>query len=242
MTNPTSAVNPSEESIAALRARRDDDPIVMVNLLQYAEPGGRERYARYGAVAGPEIAARGGRALYAGSSVAGSDWDGVALVYYPRRAAWLDMQDSPAYRAAIADRTAGLSARLLYSFTQGAGPLPVKPPPLEDVHRQSEDEIFVVNLLRYRGDEGRESFLRYGEVASRLIHDLGGRVEMTLVADQAMVSDSVWEHFVLVRYPSFDALRSMLANEDWQAADRAHRQPGMAGTIAFPTRQYAAGG
>ena len=164
-------------------------PIVMVNLLKYAEPGGRERYARYGAVAGPEIAARGGRALYTGSSVAGSDWDGVALVYYPRRAAWLDMQDSPAYRAAIADRTAGLSARLLYAFTQGAGPLPVKPPPLEDVHRQSEDEIFVVNLLRYRGDEGRESFLRYGEVASRLIHDRGGRVEMTLVADQAMVSD-----------------------------------------------------
>lgn len=241
MTNPTNAVNPSQESIAALRARQDDGPIVMVNLLKYAEPGGREHYARYGAVAGPEIAARGGRALYTGSSVAGSDWDGVALVYYPRRAAWLDMQDSPAYRAAIADRTAGLSARLLYAFTQGTGPMPVKPPPLEDVHRRSEDEIFVVNLLRYRGDEGRASFLRYGEVASHLIHDLGGRVEMTLVADQAMVTDNVWEHFVLVRYPSFDALRSMLASEDWQAADKAHREPGMAGTIAFPTRQTSLG-
>ena len=63
---------------------------------------------------------------------------------------------------------------------------------------------------------------------------------MTLVADQAMVSDDVWEHFVLVRYPSLQALRSMLESEDWQAADKAHRQPGMAGTIAFPTRQNTA--
>lgn len=64
-------MNPSAESIAALRARPDDGPIVMVNLLKYAEPGGRERYARYGAVAGREIAARGGRVLYSGNSVAG---------------------------------------------------------------------------------------------------------------------------------------------------------------------------
>jgi len=135
MTNPTSAVNPSVESIAALRERPDEEPIVMVNLLKYAELGGRERYARYGAVAGREIAARGGRVLYSGTSLAGDAWDGVALVYYPRRAAWLDMQRNPAYQAAIDDRTAGLSARLLYAFKRAAGPVPVTPPPLQDVQR-----------------------------------------------------------------------------------------------------------
>lgn len=236
MTNPTSAVNPSDESITALRARPDDGPIIMVNLLKYAEPGGRERYARYGAVAGREIAARGGRVLYSGNSVAGDDWDGVALVYYRRRGAWLDMQENAAYQAAIPDRTAGLSARLLYAFTRGAGPVPVTPPPLEDIQHESEDEVFVVNLLRYRGDEGRASYFRYGEVASRLIESIGGKVEMSLIADQAMVSDDEWEHFVLVRYPSLDALRSMQASDEWQAANTAHREPGMAGTIAFPTR------
>ena len=239
MTNPTSAVNPSDESIAALRARPDDSPIVMVNLLRYTEPGGRERYARYGAVAGSEIAARGGRVLYSGTSLAGDDWDSVALVYYPRRAAWLDMQDSPAYQAAIADRTAGLSARLLYAFTRSDGPVPVTPPPLEDVQRKSDDEVFVVNLLRYHGHEGRVSFFRHGAVASRLIQDFGGKVEMSLAADQAMVSDDEWEHFVLVRYPSFDALRSMLASDEWQTANTAPGEPGTAGTIAFPTRQHA---
>jgi len=69
-----------------------------------------------------------------------------------------------------------------------------------------------------------------------LIQNLGGKVEMSLVADQAMVSDDEWEHFVLVRYPSFEALQSMLASDEWQAANTAYREPGMAGTIAFPTR------
>ena len=238
MTNPTSAVNPSDESIAALRARPDDGPIVMVNLLRYAEPGGRERYARYGAVAGREIAARGGRVLYSGTSLAGADWDTVALAYYPRRAAWLDMQDSPAYRAAIADRTAGLSARLLCAFARGDDPVAVAPP-LENVQPRSDDEVFLVNLLRDHGDHRSESFFRHGEAASHLTREFGAKVELSLAADQAMVSDDDWAHFVLVRYPSFDALRAMLASDAWQAANKAPGAPGMAGTIAFPTRQNA---
>ena len=42
MTNPTRAVNPSAESLAALAALKDDDPIVMVNLLKFRE---RAEYA-----------------------------------------------------------------------------------------------------------------------------------------------------------------------------------------------------
>ena len=56
MTNPTSAVNPSSESIAQLAALLDNDPIVMVNLLKFSEPDGRQRYGRYAAVAGKEAA------------------------------------------------------------------------------------------------------------------------------------------------------------------------------------------
>ena len=85
------------------------------------------------------------------------------------------MQDNAAYQAAIPDRTAGLSARLLYAFTRGAGPVPVTAPPLGDVQRESGDEVFVVNLLRYRGDEGRASVFRYGAVASRLIQAQAAR-------------------------------------------------------------------
>ena len=222
MTNPTRAVNPSAESIAALRALPDDAPIVMVNLLKYREPDGRKRYAQYGAVSGREIADRGGRVLYSGRSLGSAEWDSVVLVYYPRRAAWLDMQNSSAYQAAIADRTAGLEKRLLFAFKRGSGPLGGSAPPLADVHQQSDDEVFVVSLLRYPSDEARREYFRPGQEGA------GGKIEFFLTAEQALVSDDDWEHFVLVRYPSQEALRPEL-----------HGGAGLAGTITIQTRQRA---
>lgn len=242
MTNPTSAVNPSDQSIAELRSRPDDEPIIMVNLLKFASSDGRRRYAAYGAVAGKEIAQRGGRVIYSGASLGpgvgeNADWDSIALVYYPRRAAWLDMQDSPAYQAAIADRTAGLANRLLYAFKRTPGS-----PALDDVPLGGETAIVVANLVAYNGDEGRAAYRAYGDVADPMIRgvgirELGGDLLLRLTAEQALVSDDVWHSFLLVRYPSIDALRQMTSDPEWRAANTEHRQKGLANTIAFPTRQ-----
>jgi uncharacterized protein (DUF1330 family) len=236
--NPTTAVNPSAESIADLAARDDDDAIIMVNLMKFAQPDGRARYARYGAVSGKEIQARGGRVIYSGvnltpSHPGESDWDTVALVHYPRRAAWLDMQNAPAYQAAIEDRTAGLTRRLLYAFVASE-----RSPALGDIPRTNTDEIAVVNLLRYNDDGGKEEYQTYGKTAGSMIRELGGEVLLHLTGEQAMVSDGTWDHFILVRYPTLDALRRMTSTPRWQAADRDHRQKSLAKTIAMPTRQH----
>ena len=114
--NPTADVNPSKASLEALAARPDDDPIIMINLLKFAEPDGEEAYKRYARVSSKEVASRGGGVVYAGDAIAPGDWDRIACVYYPRRAAFLDMQQSPAYQGAIPHRTEGLGARLLFAF------------------------------------------------------------------------------------------------------------------------------
>lgn len=240
MTNPTSAVNPSPESLAALGRLDDDDPIVMVNLLKFRGPGGAARYAKYGAVAGREIAARGGRVIYSGRRVEalpqpGIDWDSIALVFYPSRAAYLDMQKSEAYIGAIPDRTAGLERRLLYAFKRGLTLAGANPPEIADVALTDGDEVFVANLLSFRGDAGRAEYLKYGQVATRLISDLGGEVVLFLEAEHPLVSDNEWENFVLVRYPSVESLQEMVAGDEWQKAHKNHREPGLAGTIALPT-------
>jgi len=116
--NSTGTVNPSDESLAALAREQDVEPIAMLNLLRYADGEGRAIYNSYAAVAATTIANVGGALIYLGSAV-GDDsyWDTGALVYYPRRASFLEMQADPAYQAAIPDRTAGLNARLLYPFS-----------------------------------------------------------------------------------------------------------------------------
>lgn len=114
--NPTSAVNPSPESIAALAAAPDSGPIAMLNLLCFDGDVGRATYARYAVVAGQTIADVGGSLMHLGRAIDTDAWDSVALVYYPSRAAYLGMQNDDRYVAAIPDRTAGLRARLLYPF------------------------------------------------------------------------------------------------------------------------------
>ena len=232
---PTQNVNPSRSDIEAFRKRPDDDAIIMVNLLRFNGKEGRKRYGEYAKVSGQEIAERGGRVIYSASNAVAQSapWDSVALVYYPRREAWLSMQDAPAYRAAIEDRTAGLSARLLYAFRSPKGVQS-----FDDIPSNNDTEIAVVNLLRYHGDEGKAEYQQYGETASGLISETGGEVLMYLEADFPLVSDDEWQNLILVRYPSLEALMTMVQGDTWKAADRDHRQKGMAATIAMPTRQY----
>ena len=120
-TNPTSAVNPSAPSMEALASWPDPGPIAMLNLLRYDGEVGRVAYQRYAETAARSIAAVGGSLIYVGQVIAPTSWDTVALVYYPRRRAYLDMQLDQRYIDAIPDRTTGLAARLLYPFALDDG-------------------------------------------------------------------------------------------------------------------------
>jgi len=113
----TSAVNPSKASVAALAAVSDDSPIGMLNLLRYSEGDGAAAYRRYTDVAAVCVGRVGGSAIFMGPVVTSDEpWDTAIFVYYPRRAAFVEMQNDPAYIGAIPDRTDGLAARLLYPF------------------------------------------------------------------------------------------------------------------------------
>ena len=77
------------------RAIAEDDggPVVMLNLLRFAD-GGRERYAAYLEAARPFVDAVGGEVVFLGAGAAplaaepGQAWDAVLLVRYPHPQAW----------------------------------------------------------------------------------------------------------------------------------------------------------
>lgn len=85
-------------------AEDDGKPVVMLNLLRFKPDGGRERYFEYIALARPFVEKVGGSVVYAGDGlpalVGGPDqvWDGVALVRYPTRKAFLAMVEDPGYQ------------------------------------------------------------------------------------------------------------------------------------------------
>jgi uncharacterized protein (DUF1330 family) len=98
------AVDPDGEFLDAFLAGDVDQPVVMLNLLRFAE-GGRELYRQYAREFGTRVAPRFGvEVIYAGDGFEaliaepGQQWDAVLLVRYPSRRAFARMVADPEYR------------------------------------------------------------------------------------------------------------------------------------------------
>ena len=129
-------IGPTKEQIQALLDSDLEAPVVMLNLLKFAEraggdrgdgdsgQSGRDSYTRYGDRVRSMLEKVGGRILWQGradSVVIGGDadnWDAVILVEYPSRRAFIEMTSSPKYEEVSKDRTAGLADSRLIAMTQ----------------------------------------------------------------------------------------------------------------------------
>jgi uncharacterized protein (DUF1330 family) len=129
-------VNPTEAQMRAVMAG-PDGPVQMLNLLKFrdrasypddydgtedTDVSGEDAYGRYAANTMPHVGKRGGRLVLLGRAdeqVIGAlgDWDQVAIVEYPSRAAFVDMGRDPDYLTGTVHRTAGLERTAIIATT-----------------------------------------------------------------------------------------------------------------------------
>jgi uncharacterized protein (DUF1330 family) len=109
-------IDPTSEQAQSFGATAErPEPVFMLNLLRFKEGDGTESYARYTAAASEHLARVGGAILWAGAcdealiGPAAREWDAVAVVRYPSRAAFLEMVRDPGYQSIVGHRTAGLA-------------------------------------------------------------------------------------------------------------------------------------
>lgn len=116
------AIDPTAEDIRRFVAEDDGGPVVMLNLLRFADAD-RGAYEAYAAATAPHLARVGATVVYAGlGSTAviaepGQSWDAVLLVRYPSRQAFLTMIKDPDYRQISRMRTAALREAVLAATT-----------------------------------------------------------------------------------------------------------------------------
>jgi uncharacterized protein (DUF1330 family) len=128
------AVYPTRERLMELAGSKDDEPIVMLNLLKFRDIAeykdgraekisGREAYMRYGEKMQKIVTSHGGRMLISADlkKVVIGDvedlWDVVALVEYPSASAFATIAMSPEVLEAGKDREAGLAGQILIRST-----------------------------------------------------------------------------------------------------------------------------
>lgn len=113
-----------------LKRYLDEDPggpVVMLNLLRFAEDG-RELYARYAEALEKTFLPRyGAEVLYAGDgstvlvAETGQHWDAVLLVRYPSRSAFSRMVADPEYQEVTSLRSGALEEAVLQATVPWTG-------------------------------------------------------------------------------------------------------------------------
>lgn len=113
------AVDPRGSDLKRYLAEDPGGPVVMLNLLRFAE-GGRALYDQYASALSDTFLPRyGAEVLFAGDGstplVAGTgqSWDAVLLVRYPSRKAFSEMVADPEYQQVAALRTRALLEAVL---------------------------------------------------------------------------------------------------------------------------------
>jgi uncharacterized protein (DUF1330 family) len=117
------AIDPRGSDLKRLLAEDPGGPVVMLNLLRFAE-GGRPHYDEYVRALSETFLARyGGEVVYAGAGSTvlaaepGQEWDAVVIVRYPSRASFSAMVADPEYQQVTHLRTMALTEAVLQATT-----------------------------------------------------------------------------------------------------------------------------
>jgi uncharacterized protein (DUF1330 family) len=117
------AIDPRGADLKRFLQEDPGAPVVMLNLLRFAE-GGRESYATYASAIRETFLPRyGGEIVYAGSGSTplvaeeGQSWDAVLLIRYPSREAFSRMVADPEYQQFTRFRTQALTEAVLQPTT-----------------------------------------------------------------------------------------------------------------------------
>ena len=233
----------------------DDGPVWMVNLMRYREQAvyadgrdtdltGREADDRY-APFGPfrEVGAELVFLADVEEQLVGDDqtWDRIAVVRYPTRRSFLDMQDLPEYVELHEHKEAGMASTFVICCEGADTPaLPAWAPALDSVPHPSTPEdgaVVVLHVLRYHEGRGSEDMELYQGRAGEIALPHGVRIGGWLDVEGTVVGDGRGWHQVRFNvFPSRAAFMAVALDPDRLAAQADHREPAIADTYTMLLR------
>jgi uncharacterized protein (DUF1330 family) len=84
--------------------------------------------------------------------------------------------------------------------------------------RPADAPVVMINLLQFRADGGRESYLRYAQEVAPHLQRVGGTVRYAGAAPGVVIGDGEkpwWDAIIVVEYPSPAAFLDMVSNDEY---------------------------
>jgi uncharacterized protein (DUF1330 family) len=256
-------VNPDQ--LRRMLTIADDGPLLLFTLLRYREHAqypdgsdadrtGREAAARYEAALRPILSSIGAEISFRSDVelglIGGDAWDRVVIVRYPSRAAFIEMLQSAAYRAASIHADAGVErglAIVAQDVTVALPPglefdpehAPFPPSPADPVRA-------VVHLIRYNQIAqyedgrptdltGREAMQLYEATTAAKAVSLGVRPALRMTVEGTLIGDArTWDDARVNLFPSRETFVQLNAVPG-RPEDLAHRAAAIDETYALLT-------
>ena len=167
-------------------------------------------------------------------------WDKMTVVRYSSARRLIETWSDPSHRDARKLQRQGLEKTLVYVCTE------VPTPEEVDVSSRKADwfvrpagdadgPFVMLNLLAYKSQGGRATYLKYASVATDHILRRGGKLQFLLTAHTPLVSEREWEDVALVAYPSGAAIADMIQDPAYRAV-LPYRTEGLLRTEVYPFR------
>lgn len=237
----------------------DDGPIWMVNLMSYRDQAdyaghgdpedapqrtGREADDEYAPV--EVLAAIGAEIVFVGDVDAqllgdSPQWHRIAVVKYPSRRSFIEMQTRDDFRAKHVHKEAGMASTIVMGCTEAE--LPTAPSPFTDwsqvPHPPTPEDgpVAVLHVIKYSDDGGREQMTQYQNKAFAQAGPAGVRIGGWFDVEGTVIGDGrAWDQVRFNLFPSKAAFMAVALDPDRLAAQAEHREPAMTDTYALIVR------
>lgn len=241
-------INATPAFFEALAKQPDKGPIINLNFLKYRPRGDGSRYGLYGAAAGKGILGVGGDILLHAEGITdmnkvfqmSDEWDGVAYAMYPRRTAYLQLQQDVDYQMAIPDRVAGNYERMLYVLSDGEA-IYNATGSIANFHKTNtriaieDGNVVVSEFLRFKKPNGLAEYKKFAAEFEPMLKKIGGEVVLSVRAEMPIVSEEYWDHFVSFRFPSLKAMKDLYQSGKFEEIN-IHRLKGLEATLAVVSK------
>jgi uncharacterized protein (DUF1330 family) len=97
-----------------------------------------------------------------------------------------------------------------------------------------DSPVVMLNLLKYKADGGKSSYLNYMKEAAKFVEGVGGKVLYLGAPDELLNGEEVWDLLMLVQYPSRKAFIQMTNNPDYLTIHE-FREEGIERAVLYAT-------
>ncbi len=81
-----------------------------------------------------------------------------------------------------------------------------------------EGPIWLVNLLKFKKDGGRESYAKYGKGMQKAFKSVGGQIVLLGASLMTIIGADEWDEILIVEFPSIAAHLDMQRDKEFQTS------------------------